>query len=71
VGAWKKAWQWMEYNEIDIEKIGRTVKIKTYKTNKKEQYREILTQQNKIQKENQNKNKTNETKYKETKENIK
>jgi hypothetical protein len=71
VGAWKKAWQWMEYNEIDVEKIGRTVKIKTYKTNKKEQYREILTQQNKIQKENQNKNKTNETKYKETKENIK
>jgi hypothetical protein len=58
----------MEYNEIDAEKIGRTVKIKT---NKKEQYREILTQQNKIQKENQNKNKTNETKYKETKENIK
>jgi hypothetical protein len=61
----------MEYDEIDAEKIGRTVKIKTYKTNRKEQYREILTQQNKIQKENQNKNKTNETKYKETKENIK
>jgi DNA-directed RNA polymerase delta subunit len=71
VGAWKKARQWMEYDEIDVEKIGRTVKIKIYKTNRKEQYREILTQQNKIQKENQNKNKTNETKYKETKENIK
>jgi hypothetical protein len=57
----------MEYDEIDAEKIDRTVKIKTYKTNRKKQYREILTQQNRIQKENQNKNKTNETKYKEIK----
>jgi hypothetical protein len=37
----------MKYGETDAEKIGRTVKIKTHKTNRKEQYRKILTQQNK------------------------
>jgi hypothetical protein len=61
----------MEYDETDAEKISRTVKIKTHKTNKKEQYKEILTQQNKIQRKIKTKNKTNETNYKETKENIK
>jgi hypothetical protein len=69
--VWKKAQQWIEYGETDTEKIGIISKIKAHKTNKKEQYREILTQQNKIQRKIKTKNKTNETKYKETKENIK
>jgi hypothetical protein len=55
VEARKKAQQWMEYDKIDAEKIGRTVKItkhtkqtekkkKKKKKKKKEQYREILKQ---------------------------
>jgi hypothetical protein len=70
VGARKKARQWMEYDKTDAEKIGRTVKIiiKKHKTNRKKQYREILKQ---IQRKIKTKNKTKETKYKETKENIK
>jgi hypothetical protein len=30
VGAQKKARQWMEYGKTDVEKIGRTVKIKKH-----------------------------------------
>jgi hypothetical protein len=30
VGARKKARQWMEYGETDVEKIGRIVKIKKH-----------------------------------------
>jgi hypothetical protein len=60
VGARKKVRQWTEYDETDAKKIGRIVKIKTHKTNRKEQYREILKQiqgnpEKQNTKENQNK----------------
>jgi hypothetical protein len=35
VRAWKKARQWMEYGEIDAEKIGKTVKNKNIQNKQK------------------------------------
>jgi aminopeptidase N len=77
VGAQKKARQWTESGKISAEKIDRTVKTKkTHETNREKQYRKILKQ---IQgnptktkyKGKSKQNKIKETKYRETKENIK